>query len=303
MGSEVGRWADRESEDEVPTKQRSLVRLMVGVGLIAALLTGAAGCGGDDDDDAASDDSGQSGGDDGSTTTADPAADSAAYCDAELALETAGDPDVDFETMTPEQQAEAVKTFATETLRPLVDDLGPTVPAELEQQFTALDGAVTQLETTGDPAAFASPEVVAASAAAHAYDLDNCDWTSQAVTTTEYRFAGIADSLDAGVTSFDLTNDGAEVHEMVLLRKNDGVTETADEILALPQEEGLQKAAIMGTAGPVPTGQTAYLVADLDAGDYIAVCFIPVGTTSLDAAPPDGPPHFTQGMVTEFSVS
>jgi hypothetical protein len=275
---------------------------MVGVGLIAALLSGAAGCGGDDDDDAATDDSGQSD-DDGSTTTADPAADSAAYCDAELALETAGDPEIDFETMTPEQQAEAAKTFATETLRPLVDDLAPTVPPELEQQFTALDGAVTQLEATGDPSAFESPEVVAASAAAHAYDLENCDWTSQAVTTTEYQFSGIPDSLDAGVTSFDLTNDGAEVHEMVLLRKNDGVTESADEILALPQEEGLQKATILGTAGPVPAGETAYLVADLDAADYIAVCFIPVGTTSLDTAPPDAPPHFTQGMVTEFSVS
>jgi hypothetical protein len=284
----------------VPTNSRSLtdgVRLVLGAGLVVALL--AAGCGGDDDDTAA-DSSG-----DTTTTTGDAGAtsDAAAYCDAELALETAGEPDVDFETMTAEQQAEAVKAFATDTLRPLVDDLAPTVPAELQQQFTALDGAVTQLETTGDTSAFDDPEVMAASEAAHAYDLANCGWTTQAVTTSEYEFDGLSATLSAGVTSFDLTNGGTEVHEMVLLRKNDGVTETAEELLALPQAEALQKATLLGTAGPVPAGQTAYVVADLEAGDYIAACFIPVGTTSLDGPPPDGAPHFTRGMVSEFSVS
>jgi hypothetical protein len=48
-------------------------------------------------------------------------------------------------------------------------------------------------------------------------------------------------------------------------------------------------------------------------GGYIFICFIPVGTTELpslvpDATPnesllPDGPPHFVQGMVAEFSVT
>jgi hypothetical protein len=41
------------------------------------------------------------------------------------------------------------------------------VPDELKDQFTALDGAVTQLESTGDTAAFDTPEVKAASEAAH----------------------------------------------------------------------------------------------------------------------------------------
>ena len=288
----------------MPT-QRSLVRLMLGAGVAVALLAGAAGCGGDDDDDAATDDTDQSddssSGDDTTTTAADD--DTAAYCDAELALETAGEPDIDFETMTPEQQAEAVKTFATGTLRPLVDDLEPTVPDELEDHFTALEGAVTELETSGDTTAFSMPEVVAAAQAAHAYDLENCGWASHEVTTTEYAFDGLPDTLDAGVTSFDLTNDGTEVHEMVLLRKNDGVTETAEELLALPQAEALQKATLLGVAGPVSAGSPAYVVADLEAGDYIAVCFIPVGTTSMDGPPAEGPPHFTEGMVQEFTVS
>jgi hypothetical protein len=281
---------------------------VLGAGLALLLVAGAAACGGDDDDDAATDDADQSddgGGGDGddTTTTAGPDADVAAYCDAELGLETAGEPEIDFETMTPDQQAEAWKAFAAETLRPLVDDLAPTVPDQLADQFTALEGAVTQLETTGDATAFATPEVTAAAEAAHAYDLENCGWASQEVTAAEYTFEGIPDTIDAGPTSFDMTDRGVEVHELVVLRKNDGVTESADEILALPQAEALEKVEVVGVAGPVEGSQTAYVVADLDAGDYIAACFIPVGTTTLEGAPPEGPPHFTQGMVQEFSVS
>ena len=74
----------------------------IAVGLTLCLLFA---CGGDDDDSASTDDAGQSGsgsGSDGTTTTAAPDADVVAYCDAELAFETAGEPDIDFETMTPE---------------------------------------------------------------------------------------------------------------------------------------------------------------------------------------------------------
>ena len=36
----------------------------------------------------------------------------------------------------------------------------------------------------------------------------------------------VAAEVPAGVTSFELDNEGPEVHEIVLLRKNDGVTES-----------------------------------------------------------------------------
>ena len=274
------------------------VRLALGAGVVVVLL--AAGCG--DDDDAATNDNADHSGTSGDAT-ADTASDPAAYCDAELAIETAGEPEIDFETMTPDQQAAAAQAFATETMRPLVDALEPTVPAELSDQFDALNGALQQLEATGDFSVFDSPEVSAASEAAHAYDLENCDWSSRKVTATEYSFDGIPASLPAGVTSFDLTDGGTEAHELVLLRKNDGVTDSAEELLALPQAEAMQKVSLLGSAGPVPAGESAYVVADLDAGDYITVCFVPMGTTSLDGPPPEGPPHFMQGMVGEFTVS
>ena len=41
---------------------------------------------------------------------------------------------------------------------------------------------------------------------------------------------------------------------------------------------------------------------DLAPGEYIAYCPIPSGTTGEESAG-DGPPHFTQGMLAEFTVS
>lgn len=99
------------------------------------------------------------------------------------------------------------------------------------------------------------------------------------------------------------TTRAREVHEMVLLRKNDGVTETFDELLALPEEEAMEKVTMVGLAGPVPPGEPGYAVVDLDAGEYMAVCFIPVGTLSFDGPPPEGPPHMMQGMVHQLTVT
>ena len=62
-----------------------------------------------------------------------------------------------------------------------------------------------------------------------------------AVTAQDYHFEGLPSSVPAG-TSLTLTNAGHEVHELLVVRKNDGVTESFDELLALPQEEALQKA-------------------------------------------------------------
>jgi hypothetical protein len=43
--------------------------------------------------------------------------------------------------------------------------------------------------------------------------------------------------------------------------------------------------------------QTAVAMYDLEPGQYVAVCFIPVGGGE------DGPPHFTSGMLAEFEAS
>ncbi len=82
---------------------------------------------------------------------------------------------------------------------------------------------------------------------------------------------------------------------MVVFRKADGVTLPWEELLELPDEEAEEKAQFV-TAAFAPPGEGSSTLAELEPGVYAMVCFIPVGGGE------DGPPHFTEGMLEEFSV-
>jgi plastocyanin len=142
----------------------------------------------------------------------------------------------------------------------------------------------------------------------------------------EYAFTDLPTSVPVG-TTLTFTNNGAEVHEMVLLRIADGVTESLDELLAMeaegrdPMEEGLVE-----MVGDMPLfaapGTTAEGSRTIDSeGRYVVICFIPQGLTdmsvleqlgpdaSLEDLPPEvqaimaNPPHFALGMIQEFTVT
>jgi hypothetical protein len=138
------------------------------------------------------------------------------------------------------------------------------------------------------------------------------------VTAHDYYFEGLPTSVPAG-TALGFTNAGAEFHELALARKNDGVTETWDELLALPEEEVLAKVTVLAPLFAA-AGATAEGTIALDQeGEYIALCFIPQGSAgsieipdpaaSMDpnAPPPEGlgsgAPHFLLGMRQEFAVT
>jgi plastocyanin len=132
------------------------------------------------------------------------------------------------------------------------------------------------------------------------------------VRGVDYAYEGVPEDAKTG-TVVTFVNGGNEVHEIVAIRRNEGVTTTLDELLAMPEEESNKLVTFLGVAVASP-GETAPEKITLDEpGDYIFICFIPVGTTELpslapDATPnesllPDGPPHFVQGMVAEFSVT
>ena len=114
------------------------------------------------------------------------------------------------------------------------------------------------------------------------------------VVATEYQFTGIPESLSAGSYEFHLQNDGKEPHELLLFGLK---TDTPiEELIKLPQKEAEKQIEMVGATFAEPGAASEETVkADLEAGRYGVVCFVPVGGKK-------GPPHAFEGMVHEFTV-
>ena len=249
------------------------------------------------------------------TPTTSTAADAAAgdvetYCEKSLEIETAPEPDVDFRSASEEEIAAAIKQAATETYLPLAQEIQAVAPEDVRADIDTLVAAVEQVAATGDfEGAFETPEVSAAEERLHAFDLDACGWEPVDVTAIDYAFQGVERTYEPGPVSFEFTNKGSELHELALFKKNEGVSESFADIFGGEQAEAMEKVTSLGGTFAEP-GAADYDVANLEAGDYALVCFIPVGTTpeAVTAAeesgeePEGGPPHFTQGMLAEFTV-
>lgn len=178
----------------------------------------------------------------------------------------------------------------------------------------ALAAALAACAGTGTPTSdpsLAAPSVAPSDPAGGSPSGAPSEATSVEVLATDYAFSDVGTDLD-GPISFTMRNDGAELHEMVIVRKNDGVTTSFEELLALPEDEAFAQVRFIGQTMAEP-GQTApdELTVE-EPGEYLMVCFVPQGMTempSLDpdaSGPPDlgdGPPHFVLGMLREFSVS
>jgi plastocyanin len=124
------------------------------------------------------------------------------------------------------------------------------------------------------------------------------------VTGVDYAFEDVPATVEAG-SELTFHNGGTEPHEMVVIRINDGVTKTIDELLELPEDEALEFASVVGAAMALPGEDAEDTVTVSDPGNYAMVCFVPVGSTAEDlesSEPPAGPPHFAEGMVTSFTV-
>jgi hypothetical protein len=250
---------------------------------VLALASGLAACGGDDDDDA------------GSTTetTAEGDAESAdtELCDENIELNAAlGGL---FESEDP---AAIQAAYADSGIADLLTEFEENAPDEIAADISAGASAIRQLGEEGDPSAmetFDPTEV-------DAYFFENCDYVTSEVTAKDFSFEGIDDEYEAGSMSFKFTNEGAEEHEIAIARKNDGVTESWEELFALPEEEALSKVSVV-TQGFASPGQTSYTTGVLEPGEHVAVCFIPQGTVGDTEG--TGQPHFMLGMSQEFTVS
>lgn len=255
----------------------------------ALMVLGLAACG--DDSDAATTTTAA----DATTTTtaADGAAasgDSAAFCDALTEFDTAVNA-VDTDSLT---TPEAVKA-AGQQLIPLFQKVVDNAPDNVSAAADELNTTIKPL-ADGDATAFGADATYEKYGEFVTASLPSChDINTVEVTAKDYAFEA-PDSFEAGKTAFHMKNiSTGEQHVMVLLRKNDGVNLSFDELLKLPQDQGEAKTTELGAAFAPPGGQSSALV-DLKPGSYAMVCFLPIGGKE------GAPPHFTQGMVHEFTV-
>ncbi len=240
-------------------------------------------------------------------TTTGPAIDAAtqAFCDAFVTAETTfvRGPDVDVATATAEEIAAATAAHAT-ALDPLLSASVAAAPAAIAPDVTTVTDLVrSSLATAADVAS--DPDYRAADERVDVFIADSCGYDTIAVSAVEYAFENLPTSVAAGRTSFVFTNNGAEIHEMVVFRIDDDVTETIGEILALEDDASSKVQFIGSTVGA--QGETDTETLELIPGRYAALCFIPVGTTdatsSGEGEEPPGPPHFAVGMTAEFTVT
>jgi hypothetical protein len=234
-------------------------------------------------------------GDDDTVAGGQPKSEFRAYCDKVLAIETYPEPDIDYDSLSPEQLTAAEKEFAAQ-LMPLAEEARAAAPAEVKRDIDILADAVKQVTQTGDfEAAFETPAVEEASDRAHEFDLKNCGWARVDVAAEDYKFIGVPAKFEEGPVSIEFTNKGKEPHELSVFRVNDGVTESVEQIVGLPEEEGRAKVTPVGGTF-APPGEDEHALLDLKKGRYGVACFVPVGGGE------EGPPHVTQGMYAEFEV-
>lgn len=245
-----------------------------GAGLLAlTFAAGIAACGSADDKNAAT------------------AGTNGSFCGA-LVKFNAAVSSIDISEDTPKDEViaqgkEVAPLFAT-VVKEAPDDLADTA-AELNTSIQAL--------TKGDAEAFNDDATYEKYTGLVGGAIDSCGFDTTDVTGVDYAYQGVPNTIDAGTVAFKFTNASeAEFHMMAIVKKKDGVNLSWEELLALPEDQGQDKTEFKGAIEAEP-GKSSKGLAELDPGSYALICFISVGGKD------DGPPHFTQGMVQEFSVT
>jgi uncharacterized cupredoxin-like copper-binding protein len=113
------------------------------------------------------------------------------------------------------------------------------------------------------------------------------------VTMKDFLF-DLPESLPAGSRTIKVVNNGPEAHELNLLRLEEGKTlEDVNQYLAAP--DGPPPFVPVGGINGLDAGRSGYIEFDFQPGTYVAICNIP-------SPHAQGHPHFTLGMIKEFTV-
>jgi len=102
------------------------------------------------------------------------------------------------------------------------------------------------------------------------------------------------DVLPAGMTTFDLLNQGQELHHVTLFRIEGGHTLADVEAAMQTPSESLDWLIAVGGPNAAIPGGSANATLDLQPGNYVMMCVIPS---------PDGVPHVAKDMIKALTVT
>ena len=194
----------------------------------------------------------------------------------------------------------AITAFA-KSLKPMIARVATAAPAAVAAPVKTVQDIIDDA-SNGKDAQKLEPSNPALSKPVHKIEkwaYDSCGYNKFDVMGKDYAYDGISPKIPHGMTSVKFTNvANDEVHELSLMmvKPGSGVTgkEIAEALKADPnaaQQKYQDKVEFVSNTQANP-GETSYTTANLNVGDYVAVCFIG----------PDGQPHAGKGMVTSFTV-
>jgi uncharacterized cupredoxin-like copper-binding protein len=194
-----------------------------------------------------------------------------------------------------EARSNAETTFISgdpESIEALLTTLETAAPPEVSDDAALVARGLAKKAED----AFKDKKFLAALNRIDVYTILNCGYTRIDVAGVDFAFEGIPATIPAGPTAFVFTNEAKkEQHEMLLLRRNEDVTDPAKRLLAL-REKKLEKKVDFISAASAGPGATQTSFTDLTPGRYIVTCFIPTRTGKHR-------PHWKEGMYAEFEVA
>jgi hypothetical protein len=222
-----------------------------------------------------------------------------AFCDGVAALDQAL-------SQAPENPDE-LAAYVAANVTPTVAAIRGVLPAgEVGPQVKTVLDAVDQATTSGDPAAFDTPEFASAQATMYPYVAEACDFGLIEATAGDDTFTGVPADLKAGRSVLVLHNQSTlgEYHEIALVKLVPDADVSAEDFIAMPEGDAtaLIDASSYGIGAFAAPGESTGSVVNLTAGRWVYACFVPGGTTTPDT-PGDGPPHAMNGMHGEITVT
>jgi hypothetical protein len=224
-----------------------------------------------------------------------PSADVAAFCDSALMVERNFTGETDFDA-----------------LAAALDAAESGAPSEIEDAVRTVVGVIRSVLETGDFALLESEEFAATDDRLDAYRTRACGYPTVEMAAVDYAFLDVPERLDRGTVAIEFRNDGAEAHEIVVVRIDDETERTVAEILTLSEDEAMSLLIFIGGGFAMP-GESDVLFVGLEPGRYELVCTMPVGSTpenlarteadeASEATETRNETHLSRGMTASFVV-